>query len=125
DRGDYAAAFTHWAAGKARKRIATGYTFEADRALFERVEAVCDRDFLSRAGPGFPTGEPIFVIGMPRTGTTLVDRILSSHSDVISAGELHDFGVCVKRAARTRSPRVLDPETIDAAAGADFAALGR
>jgi hypothetical protein len=61
---------------------------------------------------------------MPRTGTTLVERILSSHSQVFSAGELTNFGLELKRAARTPSNRVLDAETLDAAARCAPAALG-
>ncbi|MFS8606505.1 MAG: sulfotransferase [Gammaproteobacteria bacterium] len=125
DLGDYAAAFAHLAAGKARKRATLDYSFETDRALFDSVRATCTEEFLARAGEGWPSDEPIFVVGLPRTGTTLVERILSSHSKVQSAGELGTFALCLKRAAGTRTPRTLDPETIGATANADFAALGR
>ena len=73
-------------------------------------------------GHGGPA--PIFIVGMPRTGTTLVDRILSSHSKVTSAGELTDFALAMKRMAGTKSAYVLDAETLDAAAGIDAARLG-
>jgi hypothetical protein len=72
-----------------------------------------------------PSEAPIFVIGMPRTGTTLVDRILASHSGVESVGELQALPLAVKAASRTRSRNVLDPETILAAAGHDAGAIGR
>ncbi|MCE3285789.1 MAG: sulfotransferase family protein, partial [Steroidobacteraceae bacterium] len=65
------------------------------------------------------------VVGMPRTGTTLVERMLSSHSQVASAGESQNFGVLLKRATGTRSPTVLDPETIARANQVDLAAVGR
>ena len=61
---------------------------------------------------------------MPRTGTTLVERILSSHSAVYAAGELTNFALAVKRAANTPSNRVLDVETLAAAANCDHAAIG-
>jgi tetratricopeptide (TPR) repeat protein len=124
DLGDYDCAFRHLAAGRAKKRATLGYRFADDRALFERIRAVCDREFSTRRAEGAPSREPIFVVGMPRTGTTLVDRILSSHSAVVSAGELHNFSVCLKRAAGTGTPRTLDPETLAAAAGLDFRAVG-
>jgi len=54
---------------------------------------------------------PIFIIGLPRTGTTLVDRILSSHSDVNAAGELNIFPGLVKSATKTASNMVMDVET--------------
>lgn len=67
---------------------------------------------------------PIFIVGLPRTGTTLLDRILSSHSEVSSAGELSDFALELKRAAGTPSPYVLDADTLTAAAILDLAAIG-
>ncbi len=123
--GDYAAAFAELEAGKRRKRSAVGYDFAADAALFERVETVCDAAFLARAGAGCADSTPIFVIGMPRTGTTLVERILSSHSRVGSIGEQSTFGGLLKRGAATATPNVLDPPTVSAAAGCDLAAVGR
>jgi hypothetical protein len=80
---------------------------------------------LQQASRGVPGEAPIFVIGMPRTGTTLVERILSSHPDVSSAGELEDLALCVKRATGTRSPRVFDVETAERSAAIDHAAVGR
>ena len=64
---------------------------------------------------GHSSAEPIFVLGMPRSGTTLVERILSSHSQVTSAGELQDFGMAVKHLSATPSRMVLDPETLQQA----------
>jgi hypothetical protein len=61
---------------------------------------------------------------MPRTGTTLVDRILSSHPDVGSAGELQAMPLAVKEAAGTSSRVVVDAETIRASLRADALALG-
>ena len=77
------------------------------------------------ATSGFASDEPIFVIGMPRTGTTLLDRILSSHADVHSVGELQNFGVALKRASGSRTRPMLDAETMRLAAQADWSALGR
>jgi tetratricopeptide (TPR) repeat protein len=129
DLGDCAEAFRHLTAGKTRKRAGLDYSVDDDRALFDSVQAACDEQFVAQTSNAPSRREtasdaPIFVIGMPRTGTTLVERILSSHSEVASAGELQAFGICVKRAAGTRSARVLDPATLRAAAGADFAAVG-
>lgn len=68
---------------------------------------------------------PIFIVGLPRTGTTLVDRILSSHSTVTSAGELNAFGEQVKTRSQTSSPFVLDAQTLVAASAIDLALVGR
>jgi tetratricopeptide (TPR) repeat protein len=105
-------------------RRALDYDFARDAANFDAIEAAWPR---MQAAPGTdaPADAPIFIIGMPRTGTTLVDRILSSHPLVESAGELQAMPLAVKRASGTRSRNVLDPETIADAALADSGAIGR
>ena len=67
---------------------------------------------------------PIFIVGLPRTGTTLVDRIISSHSDVIAAGELNVFAALIKQVAGTESHTVLDAATLSNLAAADFQQIG-
>ncbi|WP_018998431.1 tetratricopeptide repeat-containing sulfotransferase family protein [Hirschia maritima] len=69
--------------------------------------------------------EVLFVVGIPRTGTTLVDRILSAHSKVVSAGELQSMPLAVKLASATNSKIVLDEDTIIKAGRADIEAVGR
>jgi tetratricopeptide (TPR) repeat protein len=76
--------------------------------------------------PGCLTQEPIFIVGLPRSGTTLVERILGSHSQVFAAGELNHFAAALVSAALSKSggvplPR---PELIAATRELDFAALG-
>jgi hypothetical protein len=61
---------------------------------------------------------------MPRTGTTLLERILTSHPQVYSAGELTNFALVVKRTAGTASSLVLDPDTLRAARKLDFKPVG-
>lgn len=124
DLGRHAEAFEQLTAGKSRKRAALGYAFERDRRLFEAVTRLFPEPLEPPAADG-PADAPIFVVGMPRTGTTLVERILSSHSQVASAGESQNFGVLLKRAAGTASPRVLDVETIERSLAVDLPAVGR
>lgn len=123
DRQDYATAFKYLERGKRRKRDSIEYSMDEDRALFEAVQSACTAEFLNPSG-GCESSEPIFIVGMPRTGTTLVERIISSHPEVFSAGELTNFSLMLKRAARTRSNRVLDPETLRQAQHIDLAAVG-
>jgi tetratricopeptide (TPR) repeat protein len=106
---------------KAVRRRGLDYDPARDAALFAAAAAT--------AGPSAPDASdaaPIFIVGLPRTGTTLVDRILSSHPDAVSVGERTDFARVIKLAAGTPSRLMLDGETLAAAAGAlDLAAAGR
>ncbi len=108
----------------AEHRRTLAYTFARDAAVFDAIdEHWVTQPLAAETTP--PTDAPIFIIGMPRTGTTLVDRILSSHPEVESAGELQAMPLSVKKAARTPSRMVLDPETVAAAAGHDMGGIGR
>jgi Flp pilus assembly protein TadD len=102
--------------------------YEVDRDV-ETVTWIMDafRDGPAPTVKGFPSNEPIFIVGLPRSGTTLVERILGSHSSVYSAGELNDFSQAlvdgVVGSAGTRSmPR---QELVARSANIDFEALGR
>jgi Flp pilus assembly protein TadD len=125
DTGGYAQAFEHLCAGNRRRRKNLQYTIDDDQRLFERVTDLFDQETIDNAPGGHATGEPIFVVGMPRTGTTLTERILTSHSSVYSAGELKNFSLSLKRASGTRSNVVLDDETLRKGMRVDFAALGK
>ena len=123
DLGRYLDAYRCLTAGKGAWRRRSGYSSVRDSELFTAIkETTATMPLLSS---GYDTEEPIFVIGMPRTGTTLVERILSSHSTVLSAGELSSFPVAYKRASGIRSESVLDVASVRAAADMDWAALGR
>ena len=110
DMSDASQAFLWLTKAKAAKAKLVAHDRATDSALFETASALpAPHMNLGETGPC-----PIFITGMPRTGTTLVDRILSSHSAVTSAGELTDFSLVLKRAARTQGPFVLDTETLEA-----------
>jgi hypothetical protein len=123
DLGKWAKAFAHTSAGKAAGGATRHYAIERDEALFSALEKVFPDEVADARGD--PSEEPIFVIGMPRSGTTLVERIISSHPDVHSAGELQNFGVVLKRLSGSTTPFMLDPDTVDSAARIDWATLGR
>jgi tetratricopeptide (TPR) repeat protein len=124
DIGRAEEALDHLVAINSAHRAALAYDVARDAAIFDAVEAAWPRVMRAPAGE-VATDAPILVIGMPRTGTTLVDRILASHPGVESVGELQALPLAVKAASRTRSRTVLDPETILAAAEGDAGAISR
>ena len=126
DMGHATEAFAHLSAANAAHKRAIGYDFAQDEAIFDAIERVFADGPPLGWGAGLESEDaPIFVTGMPRTGTTLVDRILSSHPLVGSAGELQAMPLAVKQMAGTRSRLVIDPETIAASAAADPLAMGQ
>jgi tetratricopeptide (TPR) repeat protein len=124
DIGDGAAAFRHLDAANSAHKARIGYDFSRDAAIFDAIEAGFRRPAFF-AGASTVADAPIFITGMPRTGTTLVDRILSAHPDVHSAGELQAMPLAIKQLAGTRSRRVVDPETIAASGDCDPDTVGR
>lgn len=122
--GDFDKAFHYLDLAKKFVLTKSSYSIDEDKALFNSlIRQFKDK---KRVLPeGFATDEAIFVVGMPRTGTTLVERILSQHSDVTSAGELQHFGLLVKKMSKNTSKRIIDPDTVSAAQQINFTELGQ
>ena len=89
DTGDIAAAAANYAQGASMQLLTSDYDERDDVALFKIMSEKVNQQFLERVkGQGHPTDQPIFVLGMPRSGTTLVEQILASHPQVRAAGEM-------------------------------------
>ena len=123
DFGEYGESLDWLSRGKAIKRATLNYTVEEDLALFSAAAATLRQPLPTPSEAALSDG-PIFIVGLPRTGTTLVDRIITSHSSVVSAGELNTFAALVKKRAGTTSNRVLDTETMRSIAEQDISDLG-
>jgi len=121
DTGDFAAAFQHLAAGKAARRRRLGYRSADDAALFAAIERRYAEPVTSPEGPA---DGPVFVLGMPRTGTTLVERILTGHPLLAAGGELPWLPLLVQRAGRGGGQRRLDAVALERAAATDPESLG-
>jgi tetratricopeptide (TPR) repeat protein len=76
------------------KRRAFDFSIADTKAKFDRIKDVFSRDFFSSFPDlGHPDRTPIFILGMPRSGTSLVEQILASHPEVFGAGELNDLAI--------------------------------
>lgn len=92
DRGQAAEAFDHYATGNALRKELLPYDASQTRAAVDHAIALYTPEFFgARRGHGAAGGDPIFIIGMPRAGSTLIEQILSSHSMVEGTMELPDI----------------------------------
>ena len=114
DRGEYEDSFRHYEEGNALKRRQTRY--DADRMSDELAQQrrVCTPDlFAQHSDAGFAARDPIFILGLPRAGSTLLEQILASHSQVDGTMELPDILALAHRlrgrkAGASRYPEILD-----------------
>jgi tetratricopeptide (TPR) repeat protein len=97
DRGAYAAAFEHYATGAALRRRALAYDADEPTAVVRRSTALFSTAFFAaREGAGSPAPDPIFIVGLPRSGSTLIEQILASHSAVEGTMELPEIVLFAK-----------------------------
>ena len=96
DRGAYDEAFVDYLAGSALKRACIDFDLDAQAGLYRRIAATFDEALLARfANAGDPSTLPVFIVGMVRSGTSLVEQILASHPSVYGGGELPDLGAVI------------------------------
>jgi tetratricopeptide (TPR) repeat protein len=126
DLGQYSRSFEYLSEGASMRRANMQYTPEKELQTMREIRDVYAADKFSGQIEGHVNAEPIFVIGMPRTGTTLVERILSSHSVVSSAGELQAFSTELVKHCKKVSEEGLGVagSLVGTSAAVDFTALG-
>jgi tetratricopeptide (TPR) repeat protein len=127
DRGDYAESFRYYELGNGIRRAASKYRAEIIETNTRRQIEVCTHAFFaSRRDVGAPDADPIFIVGLPRSGSTLLEQILASHSAVEGTQELAEIQRIVL-ALQGRDPDLDDPRyprvLADMPPG-EFAALG-
>lgn len=123
--GDTDAAWTALESGFRSKRTRVSYDTRAETALFEQLASACAPGFVGEIPGDASTRTPIFVLGMPRTGTTLLERILGGHPQITLCGELNDFRMQFKWASDHHSLGFLDTVGVQRIPGIDFGELGR
>src|SRR5207244_13079124 len=91
DARSYEESFAHYAAGNALRRRSHPYSADDNADLIRRLKELFTADFFAaRSGWGCPAQDPIFIVGLPRAGSTLLEQILASHSLVEGTMELPD-----------------------------------
>jgi Flp pilus assembly protein TadD len=121
--GEHDAAFDALAEANALHRRSVAFDIDAVEARLVSVAQSFDAGLLQRlAGSGAPSRRPIFVVGMPRSGTTLVEQVLSAHPSVRGGGELRVMGQVIAEHSRLAGPF---PDWAGALSQADCARLGR
>lgn len=129
DLGDTQGAWQALQRGAATKRRLLRYDPLKQREAVQGLRRMANATFVAAtAVTTLPRGDsqvPIFIVGMPRTGTTLLERVLGGHSQVASAGELNDFSSALSWESDHFFAGADDPRSLAKLGGVDFAAVGR
>ena len=126
DRADYDRAWHYYHTGNQRQRKTVFHDPVAMELRHEQIEAVFTRElFEEHAGQGHDSAAPIFIVGLPRSGSTLVEQILASHSQVEGTAELPTLMRLAYSIGRYRTDQKGYPETVRDLRGRDLKAYGR
>jgi tetratricopeptide (TPR) repeat protein len=127
DTGEFDESFAHYLEGNRQRRALIRYDADETRAHVERSKRLFTRDFfVERAGWGCLAPDPIFIVGLPRSGSTLIEQILASHSMVEGTMELPDVGMLAKIVGNrtTRAIGSAYPRSLEKFSAEELAALG-
>ena len=122
--GDTGAAWLALEAGFRAKRRQVQHDAAEENALFDAIIAATGRDFVGPARTAAGAATPIFVLGMPRTGTTLLERILGGHPQISLCGELNDFRMQYKWASDHFCLGFFDRTAVQRLTAVDYRLLG-
>lgn len=117
-------AFKSFEAGAKVRRAQVTFDEEEEIETFKVLEETFTKEWLATAGQGCDDASPIFIIGQPRTGTTLIERIIVARDDVHSAGELQQFGSAIKRLGKTKYKGIITADAARSATDIDLKTLG-
>ena len=124
DLEEWDAAFSNFERGAQARRSTIDYDEASEVQTYAAFEKLFTQSWMDSAGQGHDSDAPIFIVGQPRTGTTLVERIITSHSMVHSAGELRQFGNAVRRLTNYSEPMRFSAALAELAVEVDAKQLG-
>jgi len=124
DLEDWENAFGAFSRGAAARRSTIDFDEAAEIEMYDAFRDTFTESWMGDGADGHDDSSPIFVVGQPRTGTTLVERIITSHSSVFSAGELKQFGQCIRRLSDYREPKHQSARLATLAAAIEARKLG-
>ena len=126
DRSEFAASFAHYDRGNRRARSSFQYDANATTAFVQRFKATFTRRFFAeRSDWGSAAAGPIFIVGLPRSGSTLLEQILASHSQVEGTRELPYMPTLARELAGPPESAARYPENLTALTQADIDTLAR
>ena len=126
DAGETRLAWSHLQAGAGIKRASIRYDSSREEQGFVALEQMATRDFV-RSGVRDHSSDrvPIFIVGLPRTGTTVLERILGGHSQITAGGELNDFSSALCREADAFAESAITTASVDRMHALDYSRIGR
>ncbi|MEX2496346.1 MAG: sulfotransferase [Woeseia sp.] len=126
DRKEFDIAWQYYSKGNATQRMLEKYDPVQTEVLHDAIIEVFDEALLRRStGIGNPDASPLFIVGLPRSGSTLLEQILASHSQVEGTSELPYVGRVATSLSRNRADGVNYPEAVRELSGEHFKALGQ
>lgn len=125
DAGDVDQAWASLQAGARIRRQSVRYDSMLEEQGFLALQRLTSDGFFEKGERGVSSERiPIFIVGMPRSGTTLLERILGNHSQVVAAGELNDFNSALSWESNQFIPSFITPQTVDRLEDIDYARVG-
>lgn len=124
DLGRFEESFAALSQAATIKRKSVDYDAASEREAIDAIRSAYDQATMDEVALGHPETGAIFIVGMPRTGSTLVERMLGCHSEVSSAGEILDFGQALASITQARAVALPGMSMAEVSKLIDFAALG-